>query len=374
LSLAPPTIAQLLHTLTVGGAEVLAARLGRRLRDDFRFVFLCLDGGGPLAPQLAAEGFEVHVIGRRPGLDGRCAWRLARRLRRAGADLLHAHQYTPFFYGLMARQLYRRPPVLFTEHGRTYPDYRRPRRVLVNRALLARRDRVVAVGEAVRRALIDNEGIPAPRVGVIYNGIPLPAEPAAPQDRADARRAMGVGPEDFVLLQVARLDPLKDHATAVRAVAAVARARPDVRLVLVGDGPELPRIQQVVREGRLESVVRFLGLRTDVPRLWPGADAALLSSVSEGIPLTLLEAMAARLPVVATAVGGVPEVVEDGRTGLLAAAGDNEGLARQVLRLAADAGLRRDLGAAGRRRAEERFDEEDMLGAYRRLYREMLGR
>ncbi|HKI37098.1 MAG TPA: glycosyltransferase [Gemmataceae bacterium] len=373
MPIALPTVAHLLHTLNVGGAEVLAARLGRRLRDDFRFVFFCLEQLGTLGEQLRGEGFQVHVIGRRPGLDFGCCWRLSRRMRGAGVDLLHAHQYTPFFYGITARQFYRRPPVLFTEHGRTFPDYRRPRRVLANRALLARRDRVVAVGDAVRRALIDHEGIPAARAGVIYNGIALPSGTATADDRAAARRAMGVGPDDFVLLQVARLDPLKDHATAVRAVAGVAQRRPDVRLVLVGEGPDFPAIQELVGKRQLDSVVRLLGLRTDVPRLWAGADAALLTSVSEGIPLTLLEAMAARLPVVSTNVGGVPEVVEDGRTGLLAAAGDDEGLARQILRLAEDSELRRAMGEAGRCRAEERFDEARMLGAYRRLYHEMLG-
>jgi glycosyltransferase involved in cell wall biosynthesis len=264
--------------------------------------------------------------------------------------------------------------VLFTEHGRAFPDFRRPKRVIANRVLLRRRDRVVAVGEAVRRALIDNEGIPTPRVGVIYNGIALPDAAPTAEDRAAARRAMGVGDDDFVLLQVARLDPLKDHATAVRAAACAARSRPDLRLVLVGEGPELPRIEALVREQRLESVVRLLGLRSDVPRLWPGADAALLTSVSEGIPLTLLEAMAAHRPVVSTNVGGVAEVVEDGVTGLLAPSGGHEALARQVLRLADDADLRRTMGEAGRRRAEERFNEEEMLGAYRRVYREMIER
>lgn len=370
---APPTVAHLLHTLNVGGAEMLAARLGRRLRDDFRSVFFCLEQVGTLGEQLRAEGFAVCVVGRRPGLDWRCTWRLSRLMRRAGVDLLHAHQYAAFFYGVTARQLYRRPPVLFTEHGRTFPDYRRPRRVLANRLLLARRDRVVAVGEAVRQALIDHEGIPPPRVGVIYNGVAVPSATPTAEDRAAARRALGAGPNDFVLLQVARFDPLKDHATAVRAAEVAARSRPDVRLVLVGEGPDLPRIQDLVRQRRLGAVVRFLGLRGDVPRLWAGADAALLSSASEGIPLTLLEAMAARLPVVATKVGGVSEVVEDGRTGLLAPAGDDEALARQVLRLAEDAPLRRELGEAGRRRAEEHFDEERMLGDYRRLYHEMLG-
>ncbi len=371
----PPTytVAELTHTLHVGGAEVLAARFARALRGQFRFAFFCLDDLGPLGEQLREEGFPVEVIGRREGIDLRCPWRLARALRRHNVDLIHAHQYTPFFYGVTARFLYRRPPMLFTEHGRAFPDYPRPKRKLANRVLLGRRDRVVAVGEAVRRALIVNEGIPAPRIDVIYNGIAVPADAPSADDRAAARREMDVEDGDFVLLQVARLDALKDHATAVRTLEAVANRRPDVRLVLVGEGPELSRIQRLVHERGLEPRVRFLGLRTDAARLLAGADVALLTSVSEGIPLTLLEAMARRLPVVSTDVGGVAEVVEDGVTGLLAPSGDAEALASHVLRLAEDGDLRRRLGEAGRRRAEARFTEERMMAEYVALFREMLG-
>src|SRR5262245_56225881 len=151
-----PVVCQLLHTLNVGGAEVLAARLARRLRDRCRFHFVCLDEKGTLGEGLEAEGFPVTVLGRRPGLDWRCAWRLGRLLRAQGVEVVHAHQYTPFSYALLARWVSRRYPVLFTEHGRHQPDHPRRKRILFNRLMLRRRDRVVAVGEAVRQALIVN--------------------------------------------------------------------------------------------------------------------------------------------------------------------------------------------------------------------------
>jgi L-malate glycosyltransferase len=373
LSQTGPVICQLLHGLRVGGAEVLAARLARQLRDRYRFVFVCLDELGTLGEKLRVDGFPVHVLGRRPGLDWRCPLRLAGLLRRERVALVHAHQYTPFFYGAAARLLCRRPPVLFTEHGRWFPDHPRPKRILANRLLLERRDRVVGVGEAVRRALIDNEGIPASRVGVIYNGIDLAAFANGVADRLPVRREIGAGPGDFVILQVARLDPLKDHATAVDAFAEVARRRPDARLVLVGEGPELPRIEEAIARHGLASRVRLLGLRTDVARLLRAADLFLLTSVSEGVPLTVIEAMAAGLPVVATRVGGVSEVVEDGATGLLAPPGDAAALAEKVLTLADNCGLRVQMGARGRTRAAARFSETKMLAAYEHLYEEMLG-
>src|SRR5262249_41513611 len=137
------TVCQVLHSLCVGGAEVLATRLARRLRSDYRFVFLCLDDLGSLGEELRREGFTVEVLGRRPGFDSRLIWRMACFLRREQVDLLHAHQYAPFFYGIAARLLWRRPPLLFTEHGRTFPDYPRSKRILANRLFLERRDRVV---------------------------------------------------------------------------------------------------------------------------------------------------------------------------------------------------------------------------------------
>lgn len=366
------TICQLLHGLKVGGAEVLAGRLARQLRDRFGFLFVCLDELGTLGEELRAEGFPVHVLGRRPGVDCGCPLRLARLLRRERVDLLHAHQYTPFFYGVTARLLCRRPPVLFTEHGRWHPDRPRRKRLVANQLLLERRDRVVGVGEAVRRALVENEGIPAGRVGVIYNGIDLGAYPNGVERRLAVRREIGVEAGDFLIVQVARLDPLKDHLTALRTLERVARRRPDARLVLAGEGPQLPLLREFIAERNLAARVRLLGLRTDVPRLLAAADLFLLTSVSEGIPLTLIEAMAAGLPVVSTRVGGVGEVVADGETGLLAPAGDDAALAENVLRLADDGELRRRLGRQGRERAAARFSEAQMVQRYADLYQEML--
>lgn len=367
-----PRICQLLHSLCVGGAEVLAARLARRLRGSYRFLFVCLDKLGHLGEELRAEGFSVEVLDRQPGWDWRATYRLARLLRREEVDLLHAHQYTPFFYALTARWLGRRIPVLFTEHGRHFPDYPSRKRMLANRLLLSRRDRVAAVGESVRQAVIANEGIAAERVGVIYNGIDLDAFAKVCQDRDETRRAMGVGPNDLAVIQVARLDYLKDHLTAVRAVERVAARCPEVRLVLVGEGPEREKIEAEVRQRRLSSCVRFLGLRSDVARLVAAADVFLLTSISEGIPLTVIEAMAAGIPVVATRVGGIGEIVVEGQTGLLAPAGDDRTLAEHILRLAADAELRRLLGLAGRQRAYALFSEEQMHASYRGLYEEAL--
>ena len=365
------TICQVLHSLAVGGAEVLAARLARQLTDRYRFIFACLDDLGTLGSELRAAGFQIELLSRRPGFDLACAKRLRQLVKSEHVDLLHAHQYTPFSYAVMSGLVRRRPPVLFTEHGRWFPDLRRPKRVAFNRLFLRRRDQVVAVGQSVRRALIENEGIPGRRIEVIYNGVDFsPFD--RPADKSAVRRELGLRDNDFVLMQVARLDALKDHLTAVRTLERLVRVRPETRLVLVGEGPEQAAIENELRSRGVASYALLVGLRNDVPRLLAAADAFLLTSVSEGIPLTLIEAMGAELPVVSTAVGGIPEVVIDGETGLLAPSGDDAALAEAVLRLASDAALSRRLGGAGAERARELFSEQKNHEAYVRLYDQML--
>ena len=184
----PITVCQLLHSMNVGGAEVLAARLVRRLCGSFRFVFACLDEVGPLGEELRDDGFLIALLGRKPGLDWGCPIRLARLLREERVDIVHAHQYGPFFYGLTTRLLGLRRPILFTEHGRHQPDFPRPKRMLVNRLLLSRQDRVVGVGASVRQALVANEGIPARRIKVLYNGIDVDAFAAQQIGRKLAER------------------------------------------------------------------------------------------------------------------------------------------------------------------------------------------
>lgn len=367
-----PTILQVLHTLEVGGAEMLAARLARRLQDRFHFIFACLDGLGTLGKELQDEGFQVEVLGRRPGIDLACVRKLAQLASDEGVRVIHAHQYTPFFYARAPGWTGRRAPVLFTEHGRVHPDLPNRKRIVFNRLFLRDADRVVAVGESVKRALIANEGIPGGRIQVIYNGVRLADFAEDSREREEVRRELGLTATTPVAIQVARLDYLKDHSTALRTAERVQRTIPEFQLLLVGEGPERAKIEEEVRSRGLTNTVRLLGLRTDVRRLLAAADLFLLTSISEGIPVTLIEAMSAKLPIVSTDVGGVPEVVTDGETGWTAPAGDDAQLAESILCLLADPDEARVMALAGCRRAEDQFSEQQMHDAYAALYEEML--
>ncbi|MGB0768965.1 MAG: glycosyltransferase, partial [Phycisphaeraceae bacterium] len=239
-----PVIAHALHRLDRAGAEVLAAGLARDLRDRFRFVFLCLDGLGAIGEALRDEGFVVETLERRPGIDRALAKRLRQRLRHHRVDLVHAHQYTPFFYAALARGAMpignKHPPILFTEHGRHVPDRRSTKRVFANKLLLRPADRVTAVGRFVKQALVENEGIPDRRVDVVYNGI-APGPPPTDDDRRQARERLGLDADRSLVVHVARFHPVKDHATAIRAWAKLHNDLPEALLVLVGDGEPLPQ-------------------------------------------------------------------------------------------------------------------------------------
>lgn len=364
-------VCQLVHGLPIGGAEVLVSRIVRALGDRYHIVIACLDQIGELGESLSGEGFKVVQIGRRPGFDWRCVRRLREFCADERVDVIHAHQYTPFAYAAATRAFGRRPPVLFTEHGRFYPDYPSFKRKIFNCILPGKRDRFVAVGEAVRRALIVNEGLPARRVEVVYNGVDLSTFRREPLQREVVRRQLGLHSDEFVVVQVARLDTIKDHGTAIRAVAAVRARHPGVRLLVVGDGPERNSIEQAIAAEELGDRVVMLGSRNDVPQLLAAADAFLLTSLSEGIPMTIIEAMASGVPVVATAVGGVPELIEEDRTGMLRSVGDAEGLADALVRLAESQGLRDQLAAAANERVRTRFSEAKMIDRYDHLFREM---
>lgn len=368
-------VCQLVHSLHVGGAEILARRLGEGLADRFRMVFACLDERGTMAAELVQSGYTVEVLRRGNGLDLGCARRLARFLGEQQVDIVHAHQYTPFFYAAVARLLGRRRPILFTEHGRAYPDYPRRKRVVFNKMMLRRGDRLVAVGEQVRQALVENERFAAHRIETIYNGVNL-------QRFAEHRNASLLLRQEFrlpadahIVMQVARLDPLKDHHTALAAVAALRRRGVNnVHLVMVGDGPLREAIVAEIERQNLADRVHLLGLRSDVPALLREADAFLLTSVSEGIPLTLIEAMAARVPIVSTDVGGVREVVQHEETALLCPAGDAAGLASALQRVLGDPSLRARLCEAAAIRAETHFAEQRNHEAYAEKYSQMIER
>lgn len=365
----PVRVAFVMHMMGVAGAEVLVAETIRRLGRRLEPLICCLDGIGPLGEQLRSDGVPVVVIGRRLGKDWRTPVRLAQEFRRHGAEVIHAHQYTPFFYSALARVLCgNRPRLIFTEHGRHYPDIVSSARRRVNQAVLAHlAAEVNAVCEFSAEALRRTDGFGQVPVQVIENGIDVERYGRS-ADRAAAKRRVGLAPERRHIINVARFHPVKDQMTLITAFAQLAGAANDVDLVLVGDGALRAELERAVAVHGLGERVHLLGIRRDIAQLLDAADVFCLSSVSEAASLTLLEAMASALPVVVSAVGGNPEIVADGRDGLLFPRGDVEQLAQALLRVLADPALAARLGAAAAARVHATYRLERTIDRYFELY------
>jgi glycosyltransferase involved in cell wall biosynthesis len=372
-----PVICHVLHTLNTGGAEVLACEFGRRHRDAFEVIYVCLDEAGNMASVMQQEGFKVTVLNRKPGFDYGLTKRLHKLFLDENVSIVHAHQYAPFFYSSASRGiLANKPAILFTEHGRAFPDMRRPKRCLANRFLLKRHDRVVAVGKQIKQALINFEEIPDKRIEVIYNGVPSErySTPITTEQRVAMRLSLDTKPDDPVVIQVARLHPLKDHITAIQTFAKTVAQIPNAKLWIVGEGEEHDKIVQEIQRLAIHDKVRLLGNRSDVEVLIHAADAFLLTSISEGIPLTVIEAMFAGIPCVCSNVGGLPEIIEHGRNGLLAPARNPEALSEQLTEVLVNQSRAKSLGLAGKTDAQLRFSDRAMQAAYREVYQQMLSK
>lgn len=370
----PVRVGFVVHVMQVAGAEVLVRETVRRLGGRIVPTILCLDAVGRIGEEMRSEGTDVVCFDRKPGRDWGVSRRMAAAIRERNLDVIHAHQYTPFFYAALAKALCQnRPKLVLTEHGRHFPDRVSPTRRAVNRLVLDRfADAVTACCHFSAEGLIQTDGFAGARIRVIENGIETDRY-GPPADAERAKAAAGLEPHRRYVIHVARHHPVKDQRTLLRGFAAAVPDLPGVDLLLVGDGPLRPELESLAVELRIPDRVRFLGIRSDIPDLMRAADVFALTSLSEAASLTLLEAMASGLPVVVTAVGGNPEIVRHEREGLLFPRGDAAGCAAALVRLFREPELARALGAAGRARVLERYQLSRTVEQYHDLYRSLAG-
>jgi sugar transferase (PEP-CTERM/EpsH1 system associated) len=365
-------VVHVLHSLGVGGTEHGVVNLVTALRDGFRHTVVAMTATGPLAARLPAD-VAVHCLAKRPGLDVRAVGRLARLLRRLAPDVVHSRNWAAFD-AVPAARLAGVPVVIHGEHGReiTDPHGLNARRRRLRRAFAPLVTHFVTVSIELERWLVETVGVPARKVSRIPNGVDS-RRFAVPRGEA-ARRALGVPGDALVVGTVGRLDPVKDQLTLLEAFARAGAAAGGRVLVIVGDGPCRAALAERAGRADLAGLVVLAGQREDVPLLLSGLDVFVLPSIMEGMCNTILEAMAAGLPVVATRTGGNPELVEHGVTGTLVPVGSVPPLAAAIDAYLADPHLRELHGKAGRQRVEERFSLERMSDAYRALYERLGGR
>ena len=359
-----PVILVAVKGLGIGGAETLiasSARLWDRDRYEYHVAY-ALPWKDQLAARIAAEGVPVHCFGSPRGMTPASWWRLRDLARSTGTSVVHAHLPA---VGAVAR-LVAPAPVVYTEHN-IAGSYRRPVQI-ANRATYRRNRAVTAVSEAVAASVA---AYPGPAARVVPNGVDVSVEPAA---AAAARAELGIAPEARLVAHVGNIRPHKGHENLVEAVRVLAATRTDVHVVSAGgeknDG-DLARVRRLAVEAGVADRLTFLGRRPDALAFVGAAEMLVNPSDFEGLPVAVLEAMALGKPVVATAVGGVPSVV-DAATGILVPPRDPGALAGGIVRLLDDPALAAALGAAGREVVERHHGLEAMVRAYEAIYDEVL--
>jgi glycosyltransferase involved in cell wall biosynthesis len=365
----PMRIAHLIETDGPGGAERVVADLAGSLQaaGTYNVVFLPARGEGWLARQLAGSGVAIEPFHLTAPLSPPCAREIAAAFRRHRVEVAHSHEFSMAVYGAWASWLMRLPHVI-TMHGSRYYAGRLQRRVAL-RAAMAQAHQVVAVSHQLADRLSADLFVRRRHIAMVSNGVRHDAAPRAP-----VRHELGLGPDDRLLVAIGNLYPVKGHQVLIDALARLRDRHPSVHLAIAGRGDLAGDLTARARELHLAERVHLLGLRPDVAAILAAADVFVQPSLSEGLPLSLLEAMFAGLPVVASDVGEVGAALAGGDAGVLVPPGDASALARALDSVLRDSARARDLGERARRRATAEYDVSHMVGRYASIYEQALGR
>ncbi len=363
-------------TLDVGGLEriiVDLVREGQRLGQ--RVSVLCIERPGPLAAQVEALGARVLCIGKRPGLRFNAGSAIEAALKELHPDVLHTHQVGALFYAGPAARAVGVPLVVHTEHinhfRKTQGYWRRQRMSWLWWWATKYARRFFCVSQDIAGEMVERRIVPRGKLDVILNGINT--EPFRELfDRNGLRQSIGIPTAAPVIGTVGRLNEVKCQDLLLRAFARVRPEHPNAQLLLVGDGPLRSSLRELSIGLGVAEAVHFAGYQSRPERFLAMMDVFALTSRLEGLPLAVLEAWAAGLPVIASAVGGVPDLVEHDRTGLLFPSGEEDTLVELLKVFLRDPGRARRLGEAGRQEVLAKYDLQRMAGDYERHYRELL--
>jgi sugar transferase (PEP-CTERM/EpsH1 system associated) len=375
-----PLVAHVIHHLVTGGLENGLVNLINQLPESrYRHVVVCMTGYSDFRLRIRRPDVEVIAMNKRPGLDLRTQRELVRLFRRLRPAIVHGRNLSALD-ALLPAALAGVRIRIHGEHGRDENDPvgANPRLIWLRRFYSPLVTHYVALNGDLHTYLTDRVGIRPARISRIYNGVDLARFKA---DHVAARALLPAAfraPGCFVVGTVGQLRVVKDHANLarafVKAVAADPQARQHMRLAIVGDGQCRAEVSGILRQGGVESLAWLAGDRSDVPQLLAAFDLFVLPSLAEGVSNTILEAMATALPVLATRVGGNPELIEEGATGRLVASANSEALAGAMLQYLHDPATVTQQGNAGRTRVETRFSLERMVASYDALYAQLLGR
>lgn len=359
-------ILHIIETPGTGGAERVLVDIATRLPGDFKSIGVAMQEGWTSA-ELRKCGIPVTVMPLQRAFDAGWARRFARFLRAEQVDVVQSHEFTANVYACVGARL-AGIPIVCTTHGKNYWPFALYRRVAY-RWVSRTAARFIAVSDDLGRFIASTLGIPQSRITIIRNGIDPDMFAPDAVVRRRVRLELGLRDEQPLLLACGELSEVKGHAVLLRALPNVLAARPGAMLAVAGDGPLRQQLEALAASLGITSSVRFLGFRRDVPDLLRAADVFVMPSLSEGLPLAILEAMAAEVPIVATEVGGIPELIRPGHTGWLVPAGDSAALGSALLHAASGAGAHHGVAAEAARLCRERYGLSGTVNAYAECYR-----
>ena len=368
----PVKILLITHDLNIGGLQRVVTDIALNLAPTrYAVGVLALREGGPFEKDLLEAGIPVYKLPVSQGrVDYFAFWKIRQLIVKLAPDIIHTHNTQPFIEGTLAAMLAGRPVVVHTDHGRQFPDKRRYMWMewLASKAVAG----IISVSNDNKASLVKHEHISADKISVIPNGIDNKKYQPKVNGRLK-RAALGLEPDAWpVLGWCGRMSPEKGLSVLLRSLPDVVRQYPRVRLLLMGDGTLRKELEDQAEQEGVASHVRFLGARADVPEVLQLLDLFVLPSLREGLPLVLLEAMAAGIPIVATDVGGNHQAVTDGVTGYLVPSENPAALARAINQLLDDDTTRRRFSSEAQRRFAEQFTISRMVERYDEVYRQCL--
>lgn len=364
----PIRVLHVTFNMGIGGTEQVIRQLIEGMDStQVQSEILCIDGHiGPMGEDLREAGVKVHTIARKPGFDRALVSGIREHLREGDFDIIHCHQYTPYFYGWLAARG-AKTRVVFTEHGRFHPDRHRYKALLINPLMALMTPAIVSISQATREALVRYEFMPRKKIRVIYNGI----SPLQRDDRAvkRIRQSLGIPEEAFVVGTVSRLDPVKNQTMMLKAFRSFSERNPNAWLLMVGDGPDRQQLEQLAIQLNISNRTVFTGFVNKPAQHLAAMDIFLLSSHTEGTSMTLLEAMSMGIPPVVTNVGGNPEILTEQLSRNLVPSDDTEAFAAAINELWSDENLRSAQATLVRELFERRFANTIMVKNYMDLYK-----
>jgi len=351
----------------IGGTEqVIRQIIENSDRKKFTHEILCIDGAiGPLGLGLKEKGIHVESTQRKSGTDFKLIFFIRSLIKNNNINVLHCHQYTPYFYGVLAATGLA-AKVIFTEHGRFFPDRHHSKRRFINPLLVMVTDHITAISKSTADAVAKYEYVRRDKIKVVYNGI---SEIKSKKlDRLVSLEDLGLDKNYRYIGTISRLEPIKNQSMMINAFHKAKQVFPDLKLVLIGDGAKMQDLKKLTASLGLEQDVIFTGFLDNPQRYITLFEIFLLSSFSEGTSMTLLEAMSLSIPCVVTNVGGNPEIVLHDKTGLVVSSDHVDDFSNSIVQLLSNKEKREEFGKSGKNRFLKNFLATQMIEKYQSLY------